>query len=271
MAVAIRRIENEFRTLADWHLPASLGDLADLRDGLVIMTGPTGSGKTTTLATLIHEINLNRECHIVTVEDPVEYVHGNVRSLVHQRELYTDVPDFASAVRASLREDPDVILVGEMRDVETARAAVTAAETGHLVFSTLHTGDTVGAIDRLLGIFSGAERDAVAHQISLVLRAVVAQRLLPSAQGRTRVPAVEILKVTKAVAHLVRVGKFEQIYSAIETGRAQGMQSFEQSLAALVERGLVTEANAFSATRDPSLFQEWLGNSSPTTRGVTSP
>jgi len=260
VAVAIRRLENEFRTLDEWGLPLQLASFADLRDGLVIVTGPTGSGKTTTLATLIHEINLNRSCHIVTIEDPLEYVHDNIHSLVHQREVHTDVPDFASAVRASLREDPDVILVGEMRDAETARAAITAAETGHLVFSTLHTGDTVGAIDRLLGIFSGAEREAVAHQLSLALRAVVAQRLLPGLNHGARVPAVEILQVTKAVAHLVRVGKWEQIYSAIETGRAEGMRSFEQSLRELVENRLIAKEEAYRATRDPGLLEELLNS-----------
>jgi twitching motility protein PilT len=258
VAMAIRRLENRFRSIEEWGLPPVLGTFAELRDGLVLVTGPTGSGKTTTLATLIHQINLDRACHIITIEDPVEYIHHNVRSMVHQRELYSDVPTFAQAVRASLREDPDVILVGEMRDVETMRAAITAAETGHLVFSTLHTGDTVGAVDRMIGMFSGTEQESIRQQLSMVLKAVVAQRLLPTVDGEGRVPAVEILRITTAVAHLVRTGKPQQIYSSIEAGSELGMQTFEQALADLVTRGIVDISDASLLSRDGKLFAERL-------------
>lgn len=257
-ALAVRRLEQTFRTLEEWHLPPQLRELAELRDGLILVTGPTGSGKTTTLATLIHQINRDRFCHIVTIEDPVEYVHRNEKSLVHQRELYTDVPGFAQAVRDVMRQDPNVILVGEMRDAETMRAAITAAETGHLVFSTLHTGDAVGAVDRMIGVFPGEEQESIRHQAAMVLRAVVAQRLLPHKQGEGRVPAVEILRVTTAVAHLIRTGKPQQIYSSIETGSAQGMQTLEQSLADLVARNLVHAEDARRLARDGRLFDERL-------------
>ena len=224
--------------------------------GLILLCGPTGSGKTTTLYSCLGSID-RRTKNVLTCEDPVEYrLEG-----VHQMQVNEKIGvTFAAGLRTILRQDPDVIMVGEMRDAQTARAAITAAETGHLVFSTLHTGDTVGAIDRLLGIFSGAEREAVAHQLSLALRAVVAQRLLPGLNHGARVPAVEILQVTKAVAHLVRVGKWEQIYSAIETGRAEGMRSFEQSLRELVENRLIAKEEAYRATRDPGLLEELLNS-----------
>lgn len=256
VAFAIRQLEQTFHTLDDLHLPDQLKNLGDLRDGLVLVTGPTGSGKTTTLATLIHQINCSRSCHILTIEDPIEYIHPNVKCLVHQRQLYTDVPSFAQAVRASLREDPDVILVGEMRDTETMRAAITAAETGHLVFSTLHTGDTVGAIDRMIGVFPADEQDSVRQQLSMVLRAVVAQRLLPDRTGSHRLPAIEILRVTAAVANLIRMGKPQQIYSSIESGTSLGMQTMEQSLAALVSKRLVNAEDAKMYARDPKSFED---------------
>lgn len=260
VAVAIRRLEEGFRSLAGWNLPPQLDQLAQLRDGLVLVTGPTGSGKTTTLATLLNDINRHRSCHIVTIEDPVEYIHHNQRSLVHQRELYTDVPSFAEAVRSSLREDPDVILVGEMRDNETIQAAITAAETGHLVFSTLHTSDAVGAIDRMIGVFSSEQQRLVRQQVSMVLRAVVAQRLLPTRRGHGRVPAVECLQVTNAVAHLIRTEKSQQIYSLIEAGSSNGMQTFEQSLAELVVKGLVDEDVARRMARVETLFTQRLNS-----------
>jgi len=256
-AVAVRRLEQTFHCLQEWGLPPQLEELAELRDGLVIVTGPTGSGKTTTLSTLIHQINLSRETHIITIEDPVEYIHANHRSLIRQRELYTDVPDFAQAVRAALREDPDVILVGEMRDAETIRAAITAAETGHLVFTTLHTGDAVGAIDRMTGVFSGDEQQALRHQLSMVLRAVVAQRLMPTADGG-RAAAVELLRVTAAIGNLIRTDKPQQIYSLMETGTGQGMQTLEQSLAELVVTGRVDEDAARTMARDIASFNDRL-------------
>ena len=271
MAMAVRRLEDRFRSLDDLRLPAQIGHLADLRDGLVLVTGPTGSGKTTTLAMLIHQINLQRACHIITVEDPIEYLHRNERSLIHQREVATDVPSFAAAVRAALREDPDVMLVGEMRDVSTMRAAITAAETGHLVFSTLHTGDAVGALERMVGAFPGDEQDAMRQQLSMTLRAVVAQRLLPCARGGGRVPVVEILMVTPAVAHLIRTGKSQQIYSLMETGTAEGMQTVEQALAQWVACRTVDIDTARPLARDRHVFEKRLAmlqsQTSPPGRG----
>ncbi len=258
IAIAIRRLDSDFRTLGELRLPPQLGELGELRDGLVLVTGPTGSGKTTTLATLIHQVNCERACHIITIEDPVEFLHANRCSLVHQRELHSDVPTFAEAIRAALREDPDVLLVGEMRDTETIRAAITAAETGHLVFSTLHTGDAVGALDRMLGVFPAGEQELIRHQISMVTRAVVAQRLLPRCDGPGRVPAVENLRVTHAVSNLIRVGKTEQIYSNMEAGSAVGMRTMEQALVDLVSDGLVDAKHAASMARGRPLFESQL-------------
>ncbi len=255
-AMAIRRLDERFRTFEELHLPMQLAELADLRDGLVLVTGPTGSGKTTTLATLIHQINCSRACHILTVEDPVEYIHQNELGLVHHRELYSDVRSFPEAIRSALREDPDVILVGEMRDLETMRAAITAAETGHLVYSTLHTGDAVGAIERMVGLFPGDEQQGIRQQLSMVLRSVVAQRLLPGVEGNGRIPAIEILHITQAVGHLIRSGKSSQIYSAIESGSGLGMQTLEQSLAELSAKNLIRPEDARRIARDPDTFDE---------------
>lgn len=258
VAMSIRRMEDTLHTIEDLNLPLQLEELAELKDGLVLVTGATGSGKTTTLAALIHRINLTRACHILAIEDPVEYIHTNCKSLIHQRELYSDVPSFAQAIRAALREDPDVILVGEMRDLETMRAAVTAAETGHLVFSTLHTGDAVGALNRIVGAFPSDEQEMMRQQLSMVLRAVAAQKLLPGRRGAERVPAVEILRVTQAVAHLIRTGKAQQLYTLMETGQAHGMQTLEQSLGRLVMDGLVSLEEARRAARDVNALNTWI-------------
>ncbi len=258
IAIAIRQLERHIRTFEALGLPPQIKELADLPDGLVLMTGPTGSGKTTTLATQIHQINITRGCHIITIEDPVEYVHQQSRSLIHQRELYTDVPSFAQAVRSALREDPDVLLIGEMRDLDTMRAAISAAETGHLVFSTLHTGSAVGAVDRLIGAFPGSEQESVRQQISMVLRAVVAQRLLPHRLGGGCVAVVEILKVTPAVAHLIRTGRPQQIYAAMETGAVHGMQTMEQGLAKGVHQGKLDPREARKWANDGSILDAQL-------------
>jgi twitching motility protein PilT len=258
VACAARWLENRFHSMEALRLPKVLHRLAELKDGLVLVTGVTGSGKSTTLASLLNEINASRACHILTVEDPIEFVHINRKALVHQRELHTDVPSFAEAVRAALREDPDVIMVGEMRDLETMRAALTAAETGHLVFSTLHTGDAVGVLDRFVGVFPGEEQDAVRQQLSMALRAVVTQHLLPAKTGG-RVPVLEILIVTPAVANLIRHYKPQQVYSAMEAGRALGMQTLDAALAERVRERLVDEALARRFARHPDSFNELIG------------
>jgi twitching motility protein PilT len=260
IAIAVRQLERKIQSFETLGLPPQIQELADLPDGLVLMTGPTGSGKTTTLATQIHQINSHLRRHIVTIEDPIEYLHRSIQSLVHQRELHTDVPGFAQGVRAALREDPDVLLIGEMRDVETMRAAIAAAETGHLVFSTLHTGRAVGAVDRLIGAFPGSEQESIRQQISMVLRAVVAQRLLPHRLGIGRVPVVEILKVTPAVAHLIRTGRPQQIYAAMEAGQAVGMQTMEQALAKGIQQGTLDPKEARKWAHDPAILDAILSH-----------
>jgi twitching motility protein PilT len=258
VALAVRRLEDAFRPLEEWNLPPQLAELTRLRDGLVLVTGPTGSGKTTTLASLLHIINRERACHILTIEDPIEYLHRNLKALVHQRELHTTVPTFAEAVRAALREDPDVILVGEMRDLDTMRTAITAAETGHLVFSTLHTGDAVGSVERMIGVFPADEQRSIRQQISLVLREVVTQRLVPRRDGHGLVPAVEVLKVTSAVANLIRTARTEQIHSVMEGSGGLGMRTLDQELAALVARGVIADSEARKAAQHPAALDQWL-------------
>ncbi len=254
-ALVARHLPAQFRSFQELRLPESIRQFAALRDGLVLVTGITGSGKSTTLATIINEINASRAAHILSIEDPVEFVHAPKQSLISHRELYTDVPDFASAVKSALREDPDVILVGELRDTETMRAALTAAETGHLVLSTLHTADTSGAIERFVGGFPGNEQSIVRHRLALVLKAVVSQQLLPLHDRPGRVAAVEVLQVTPAVANLIASGRTVQIYSAIESGRDAGMQTFDQSLALLSRDGLIAAEQGRRLARDPAGFE----------------
>ncbi|MCY2927959.1 MAG: PilT/PilU family type 4a pilus ATPase [Planctomycetota bacterium] len=263
LAAALRRLEESFRPLAELGMPESLYALCELRDGLVVVTGPTGCGKSTTLATLLDRVNRNRPCHIVTIEDPVEYIHKPVAGLVHQRQVGIDAPSFHDALVASLRQDPDVILVGEMRDLPTMRTALIAAQTGHLVFTTLHAGDCVGAVERLVAVFPEGEQDAVRRQLALVLRAVVAQHLLPTAAGRTagasvssRVPASEILIVNPAVANLIASARTAQIYSAMEAGQSAGMQTLEQDLARLWAAGRIDEPTAISCARNVPILRE---------------
>ncbi len=256
VAIAVRHLDQNMFDLEQLSLPPQIRELAHLPSGLVLVTGATGSGKSTTLATLINEININRNCHILTIEDPVEFIHTDERSMVHHRELYTDVPDFPGAVRSALREDPDVIMVGEMRDLETMRAALTAAETGHLVLSTLHTDDAVGTVERFVGSFPGDEQSQARHRIAMCLRAVVSQALLPSPDGSRLVPAVEILMVTLAVSNLIVTGKTKQIYSAMESGAGLGMQTRDQSLVGLVKKRKVNRETARSICRDVAAFDQ---------------
>jgi twitching motility protein PilT len=255
-AMAVRHLDQSLLTLEELGLPARLKDLAYLKSGLVLVTGATGSGKSKTLAVLLDEINRNRECHILTVEDPVEFVHVSQKSLIHHREVHTDVLSFADAVRAALREDPDVIMVGEMRDLETMQASITAAETGHLVFSTLHTGEAVGAIERFIGNFSGEEQAVARHRISMVLRAVIAQRLVVAADGRGRLPAVELLMVNTAASNLIRTSKTKQLYSMMETGAKDGMWTLDQDLARLVKSNKISRDVALELCNDRAGFDK---------------
>jgi twitching motility protein PilT len=251
LAGAFRLIPAELKTLEELGVPKSLYSLCDKPRGLVLVTGPTGSGKSTTLAALIDEINRTRADHIITIEDPIEFLHKHKNCIVNQRELGPDAISFSEALRGALRQDPDVILLGEMRDLETIGTALTAAETGHLVFATLHTQDAASTVDRLIDVFPAAQQGQIRAQIAGTLQGVVTQTLLPTADGQGRVPAVEILFPDDAVRNLIRQAKIEQIYSVMQTGTARGMLTLEQSLADLVLRGIVTEEIAASRSGRP--------------------
>jgi twitching motility protein PilT len=258
LAASIRLLPAQIPSLESLHLPAALGQLSERRQGLVLLTGPTGCGKTSTLAALIDLVNARRRDHIITIEDPVEYQHTNRNSIVEQIEVGSDTPSFAHAVRAVLRQDPDVILVGEMRDSETMSAALTAAETGHLVLSSLHTNDTSQTISRILDIFPAGHQSQIRQQLSLALLAIVTQQLVPAADSANRYPAVEILMATNAIRNLIRTGQDHQIRSHISTGRAEGMLTMEQSLAELVASGRIARDTAFSHCYNPHELRQYL-------------
>jgi twitching motility protein PilT len=239
IGAAFRLIPTELKTLEELGIPDSLHVLAEKPRGLVLVTGPTGSGKSTTLAAIIDEINRTRSEHILTIEDPIEFLHRHKRCIVNQREIGPDATSFADALRAALRQDPDVILVGEMRDLETISTALTAAETGHLVFGTLHTQSAPSTIDRIIDVFPAEQQEQVRIQIANSLQGVVTQALMPTADKMGRVPALEILLPDDAVRNLIRQGKVEQIYSVMQTNTGRGMQTMEQSLGDLIMRRVV--------------------------------
>jgi twitching motility protein PilT len=244
LAGSIRLLPEKIPSLESLHLPVGMRKLAEARQGLILVTGPTGCGKSSTLAALIDLINTHRRDHILTIEDPVEYVHNNRSSIVEQIEVGSDAPDFASSIRSILRQTPDVILVGEMRDQETIATALTIAETGHLVFSTLHTNDTSQAVSRILDSFPAGNQSQIRQQLSLALLAIVAQQLVPAADIPGRYPAVEIMVATHGVRSLIRKGEDHQLYSAIATGRSAGMSTMEQSLTEMVRAGRITRDTA---------------------------
>ena len=265
VGAAFRLIATELKTLEELGMPPSLTELAGKPRGLVLVTGPTGSGKSTTLAALIDLINRTRADHIMTIEDPIEFLHRHKGCVVNQREIGGDATSFADALRGALRQDPDVILLGEMRDLETISTALTAAETGHLVFATLHTQDAPASVDRLIDVFPAAQQEQVRVQIASSLQGVVTQTLVPRADGAGRVAAVEVLLPDDAVRNLIRQAKVEQIYSVMQTGGKRGMQTLEQSLADLVARGVISQETAMSRSSRPDQLQGLLA------RGVGLP
>src|ERR671939_1644207 len=240
LGAAFRLIPSETVPIEQLGLPPVVREFAKKPRGIVLVTGPTGSGKSTTLASLINEINETREEHILTIEDPIEFLHRHKRCIINQRELGGDAKSFSMALKAALRQDPDVILVGEMRDLETISTALTAAETGHLVFATLHTQDCAQTVDRIIDVFPPSQQDQVRVQLSVALQGICTQQLLPTADGRGRTLAAEVLVPTPAVRNLIREGKTHQIYSAIQTGGAHGMQTMDGALAELVRKGKIT-------------------------------
>jgi twitching motility protein PilT len=240
IGAAFRLIPENIHTVQELKLPEQLLDLIDVSEGLILVTGPTGSGKSTTLSALIHHINMTQRAHIITIEDPIEFVHVNQQSLINQREVGSHTDSFHNALRAALREDPDIILVGEMRDLETISLAITAAETGHLVFATLHTNSATKTVDRIIDVFPEGQQAQIRTMLSESLRGIVAQALLPHADGQGRVPVVEILVNIPAVSNLIREGKTFQIASSMQTKRAEGMVTFEASINHLVREGLIS-------------------------------
>ena len=242
--IVMRHVKGTILNFDELHLPPALDDIAEARRGLVLITGTTGSGKSTTLAAIVDRINETRREHIVTLEDPIEFLHQNKKSIVTQREVMIDTENFSTALRAVMREDPDVILIGEMRDQDTFQAAISAAETGHLVFSTLHTTNAMLTIDRILDLFPPDQHYQIRSQVALQLKACVAQRLVPTADGKGRVPAVEVMFNTPAISQLIRENMIKQIPTAITSGREEGMQTFNMSLVNLVKEKLITLEDA---------------------------
>jgi twitching motility protein PilT len=258
VAAAIRVLPEQVPTLESLHLPAGIAQLAERKQGLVLLTGPTGCGKSSTLAALIEIVNTRRRDHIITIEDPIEFEHANRTSVVEQIELGHDTPSFAEAVRAAMRQIPDVILIGEMRDADTMAAALTAAETGHLVFSSLHTNDAAQTVLRILDIFPTGYQSQIRQQLSMALLAVISQRLVPAANGQGRHPAVEIMYASTGIRNQIRQGNDHQIRAHIETSRLEGMMTMEQSLAELVRTERVTRDTAFEHSHHPDELRRHL-------------
>ena len=249
VAAVYRLIPEKIRGFEELNLPPILATLSERPRGLVLVTGPTGSGKSTTLAAMLDKINSEREAHILTIEDPIEYLHQHKKCLVNQRELHSDTQSFGAALRAALREDPDVVLIGELRDLETIESALRIAETGHLTFATLHTNSAAQTVNRIIDVFPSHQQGQIRTQLSLVLEGIVSQTLLPKATGGGRVVAMEILVPTPAIRNLIRDDKVHQIYSSMQAGQEKlGMQTMNQSLATLVQRRLITRDEALSAS-----------------------
>ena len=257
-SIVMRIIQSRIPSFEALHLPPVVTHFAELHRGLVLITGTTGSGKSTTLAAILDHINRNRRCHIITLEDPIEYTHEDRKSVVNQREIGIDTETFSSALKAAMRQDPDVILVGEMRDLDTFQAAISAAETGHLVFSTLHTTNAMMTIDRIIDLFPTNQQDQIRSQLSLNLAGVMCQRLLERADKPGRVPICEVLLATPVVRKLIRENRVAKIPTAIQQGRKAGMQTFNLSLYSLLKRGLIDREAAMNASDNPAELELML-------------
>lgn len=254
VAIVIRIIPNDIPILEDSKYPSVLKTLALKKNGLVLVTGPTGSGKSTTVAAMINLINQSQALHIITMEDPIEYLHKHQKSIIHQREIYTDSKSFSNSLRGALREDPDVIFVGEMRDLETMSIAITAAETGHLVFATLHTPDAIQTVDRIIDAFPHYQQQQIRIQLSMTLRGIISQQLLPKTDHSGRIALFEIMIITPAIRNIIREGKTPQIMSHMQTGVALGMQSFDMALQTLLKKNLITKDVALDYASDQKAF-----------------
>ncbi|MEO7803150.1 MAG: type IV pilus twitching motility protein PilT [Actinomycetota bacterium] len=259
IGAAFRLIPVVIRSLEELMLPKQIAGFAELARGLVLVTGPTGQGKTTTLAALVDLINVNRAEHVVTIEDPIEFLHSHKKAIINQREVGTDTHSFTDALKHVLRQDPDVILIGEMRDLETIAVALTAAETGHLVFATLHTLDAAQTVDRVIDVFPPNQQEQVRIQLAGALQGIVTQQLLPTRDSTARVPAVEVLIATPAVRNIIREGKTHQIYSIIQAGGQFGMQTMDQSLANLYKAGKIAVDVALERCHDSVAFKQLIG------------
>ncbi|MCK4415349.1 MAG: type IV pilus twitching motility protein PilT [Candidatus Eisenbacteria sp.] len=265
-ATAIRLIPHEIMSIARLGLPRTVINFAAQPNGLVLVTGPTGSGKSTTLAALIDKINRERPCHIVTIEDPIEYVHPHRKAIVNQREVGSDTHSFPAALKYILRQDPDVILIGEMRDLETVSAALTVAETGHLVFATLHTNSTYESINRMVDLFPTNQQKQVMAQLAFVLRGVLTQQLIPHRRGHGRVMVAEVLVCTPAIAALIREAKVHQIYTLMQAGQKHGMATMNQGLFGAYTGGKITLREALARSLNPHELEQMLLKADPTYR-----
>ena len=268
VSLVMRRIKTRILNFEQLHLPPSLERMARLNRGLVLITGTTGSGKSTTLAAMVEYINEHRKCHVVTVEDPIEYLHTDRLAVINQREVTIDTKDFVTALRSVMRQDPDVILIGEMRDIETFQAAISAAETGHLVFSTLHTTNVMQTIDRIIDLFPSNQHDQVRSQLSMNLKATMSMRLLPRKDGKGRVPACEVMFVSPVVRKVIKDNRVAQIETAIYQGREEGMQTFNDSLYDLIKGGMIVEDVAMEQSDNPAELQMLLQGIRPRRVGI---
>lgn len=257
LAAALRLVPNDIKTVTDLNLPAVVASFSDYPRGLVLITGPTGSGKSTTLAAIIDKINSEKSSHIITIEDPIEFTHQSKKSMVVQREVHYDTYSFNAALRSSLRQDPDVVMIGEMRDLETISAAITIAETGHLVLATLHTNSASQSIDRIIDVFPPHQQDQIRTQLASILMSICVQRLVP-AIGGGRIPAVEIMIANPAVRNIIREGKTHQLDAVIQTGADQGMQTMDRTLAQMVKNGTITYDNARDYAVDVAEFDRLI-------------